>query len=146
MDSLALGYSGSGNILFQWQIRFFLKGNKRIPERRSCVTVTVVSPIFPYPTYLPLDRGLAYSAVFPPTLKLHCQGKVLGFVAMVVTLHHNCPTPIIFLNWIVSIQTVLGFINKILYSCMWLQFLDVETNPGQQGLVPGVCIILCSNL
>ena len=40
----------------------------------------------------------------------------------------------------------MEFLYLIFYACLRLQFLDVETNPDQQGPVPAVCTILCSNV
>ena len=37
-------------------------------------------------------------------------------------------------------------LHLIFYACLELRFLDVETNPGPQRPVPGVCRILCSNV
>ena len=40
----------------------------------------------------------------------------------------------------------MQFIYLIFYACLWLQFLDVETNPGPHCSVPAVCRIFCSNV
>ena len=40
----------------------------------------------------------------------------------------------------------MEFLYLILYACMRLRFLDVETNPGKRRPVPDVCRILCSNV
>ena len=40
----------------------------------------------------------------------------------------------------------MDFLYLIFYACLRLQFLDVETNPGQWSPVPAVCRILCSNV
>ena len=39
----------------------------------------------------------------------------------------------------------MGFIYLISYPCLRLQFLNEETNLGQQHPVPAFCRILCSN-
>ena len=38
----------------------------------------------------------------------------------------------------------MDFIHLIFYACLWLRFLDVETNPGPRRVVCAVCRILCS--
>ena len=40
----------------------------------------------------------------------------------------------------------MNFLYLIFYGCLRLRILDVETNPGPRRPVPGVCIILCSNV
>ena len=40
----------------------------------------------------------------------------------------------------------MEFLYLIFYACLWLRFLDVETNPGPRRPVPDVCRILCSNV
>ena len=40
----------------------------------------------------------------------------------------------------------MDFLCLIFYGCLRLQFLEVETNPGQRRPVPAVCRILCSNV
>ena len=40
----------------------------------------------------------------------------------------------------------MDFFYLILYGCLRLRFLDVETNPFQRRPVPAVCRILCSNV
>ena len=40
----------------------------------------------------------------------------------------------------------MDFLYLIFYGCLWLRFLDVETNPGPRRPVPDVCRILCSNV
>ena len=43
-------------------------------------------------------------------------------------------------------QIVYGISISYFYSCLRLQFLDVETNPGRRRHVPAVCRLLCSNV
>ena len=40
----------------------------------------------------------------------------------------------------------MEFLYLIFHACLWLWFLDVETNPGPWRPVPAVCRILCSNV
>ena len=40
----------------------------------------------------------------------------------------------------------MDILYLILYACLRLRFLDVETNPGLQRPVPAACRILCSNV
>ena len=40
----------------------------------------------------------------------------------------------------------MDFLYLILYACLRLLFLDVETNPGPRRPVPAICRILCSNV
>ena len=40
----------------------------------------------------------------------------------------------------------MEFIYLIIYACLRLRFLDVETNPDLRRPVPSVCRILCSNV
>ena len=40
----------------------------------------------------------------------------------------------------------MKFLYLIFYACLWLRFLDVETNPGTGRPVPAVCRILGSNV
>ena len=40
----------------------------------------------------------------------------------------------------------MDFLYLILYACLRLRFLDVETNPGSRRPVPDVCRILCNNV
>ena len=40
----------------------------------------------------------------------------------------------------------MDFLYLILYGCLRLRFLDVETNTGLHRPVPAVCRILCSNV
>ena len=37
-------------------------------------------------------------------------------------------------------------LHLIIYVCLELRFLDVETNPGLWRPVPGACRILCGNV
>ena len=40
----------------------------------------------------------------------------------------------------------MDFLYLIVYGCLRLRFLDVETNPGRRRPVPAVCRILCRNV
>ena len=40
----------------------------------------------------------------------------------------------------------LSLFEHCIVNILWLQFLDVETNPGLRRPVPAVCRILCSNV
>ena len=40
----------------------------------------------------------------------------------------------------------MGILNLKFYSCLRLQFLDVETNPGPRRPVAASCRILCTNV
>ena len=40
----------------------------------------------------------------------------------------------------------MEFLYLIFYTCMRLQFLDMETNPGLRRPVPAVCRILCNKV
>ena len=40
----------------------------------------------------------------------------------------------------------MDFLYLIVYGCLRLRFLDVETNPGPRRPAPAVCRILCCNV
>ena len=40
----------------------------------------------------------------------------------------------------------MGLTQLIFYACLMLQFLDVESHPGQLRPVPDVCRTLCRNV
>ena len=63
-----------------------------------------------------------------------------------VTLHRNCPTPIIFCVLDCKHQIVYGISVSIFNACLRLRFLNVETNAGPLCPVLDVCRILWSNV
>ena len=40
----------------------------------------------------------------------------------------------------------MDFLYLVFYACLWLRFVNVETNPGLRRPDPIVCRILCSNV
>ena len=54
--------------------------------------------------------------------------------------------PSSFVYFIVNIKQFIDFLYLIFYACLKLQFLDVETNPGQRRRVRALCKILCSKM
>ena len=70
----------------------------------------------------------------------------MGFVGGCSNIAITTTLPPYFVYCIVNIKYFMYFLYRILYACLKLRFLDVETNPGPWLPVPAVCRILCSNV
>ena len=91
-------------------------------------------------------RGLMYSSFFPPPIKPHCQGRVMGFVGGGGNIAITTVLPPSFCVLYCKHKIVHGISLSYFYACLSLRFLDVEINHGPRRPVPVVCRILCSNV
>ena len=79
---------------------------------------------------------------FLPCLNHTVRAGLWDLLVTAVSLPSQLPYQHHFVYCIINIKLFLIFFNLILYACLMLWILVVETNPGLQRPVPAVCRIL----
>ena len=83
---------------------------------------------------------------FPPPLNHAVRAGLWVLLVALVTLPSQLPYPHRRLCIVVNIKWFMDCLYLIVYGCLRLRFLDVETNPGPRRPAPvsaDYCVVLC---